>query len=452
LSAAAAAPAAAVSPFFNRRTRAPPLPSPPSGDRVAAGTVNYDGRLAVRATASGGDTAVADVVRLVEAAQARGAPIQRAADAVAGSFTYGVMAAAGATFAFWAGPGARLFPGALARLVPAAAGAPPTAAPLLLGLQLACSVLVVACPCALGLAAPTAVLVGTGAAARRGLLVRGGDVLEAASRVDTVVFDKTGTLTRGRPVVVAARPAVGSGLDAAGLLSLAAAAERGSTHPLAAAVAAAARAARGGDAAAAAAAAEADADDGSFVQEPGSGVAAAVGGRRVAVGSLEWVARQAGEAAGAASAAASAAVLAAAAAAAAEASTGAGAVAPGHILVYVGVGAALAGTLELADELRADAAAAVAALRAAGLRVAMCSGDAPAAAAAVGRAVGLDPATEVFAGVKPAGKAALVRRLQAAGARVAMVGDGVNDAAALAVSGARRAAPASPCLAKQPAG
>ena len=143
---------------------------------MSAGTVNYDGRVEVRATHAGGDTAVADVLRLVEAAQGREAPVQRVADAVAGRFTYGVMAAAAATFCFWAGAGTRLFPGVLAPYAGRAAGA------LLLSLEMACNVLVVACPCALGLAAPTAVLVGTGAGARRGLLIRGGDLLEVRGR------------------------------------------------------------------------------------------------------------------------------------------------------------------------------------------------------------------------------------------------------------------------------
>jgi Cu2+-exporting ATPase len=200
--------------------RARITPRPTTGSKVTAGTLNCDGSLLVAAQASGQDTVIADVVRLVEAAQARTAPIQRLADSVAGRFAYGVMALSAATFAFWSTAGARLFPQVVAAAgaagssgaaaagacccppaagaaaaaaaagaaagggaAAAAAAALPTAAAVLLGLQLACNVLVVACPCALGLATPTAVLVGTAAGARKGLLVRGGDILEATSQV-----------------------------------------------------------------------------------------------------------------------------------------------------------------------------------------------------------------------------------------------------------------------------
>ncbi|EFN57825.1 hypothetical protein CHLNCDRAFT_21268 [Chlorella variabilis] len=396
-----------------------PLPvTKAQGDKVTAGTVNYDGQISVRAVHSGGDTAVADIVRLVEAAQSRTAPVQRFADVVAGKFTYGVMAAAAATFLFWAGIGTRVFPQA--------------AATALLSLQMACNVLVVACPCALGLAAPTAVLVGTSAGARRGLLIRGGDILEAASHVDTVVFDKTGTLTVGKPTVVEVRPlhvAAGSKPQAKGrhgsppaddpalLLALAAAVERGSTHPIAKAIAkAAAQAAQAGSGSGHGSNGSGSAhvtsngsggayvaEDGSFVQEPGSGVTATVAGRRVAVGAREW----------------------AAAAEAAAASR------PGHILVYVGIDGRLAAAVEIADELRPDAASTVQRLQRLGVRVVMLSGDQPATAHAMAQAVGIKP-QDVYAGVKPAGKAALVQQLQGQGRRVAMVGDGVNDAAALA--------------------
>lgn len=164
---------------------------------MTAGTLNCDGSLLVSAEASGQDTVIADIVRLVESAQARTAPIQRLADTVAGKFAYGVMGISAATFAFWSTIGAKAFPGVLTPAAAAAgaccppvagaaaagAGVVPAAAAVLLGLQLACNVIVVACPCALGLATPTAVLVGTAAGARKGLLVRGGDILEATSQV-----------------------------------------------------------------------------------------------------------------------------------------------------------------------------------------------------------------------------------------------------------------------------
>ncbi|KAL4434160.1 hypothetical protein ABPG75_000601 [Micractinium tetrahymenae] len=452
-----------------------PLPvTKAQGDKVTAGTVNYDGQISVRAVHSGGDTAVADIVRMVESAQSRTAPVQRFADVVAGKFTYGVMGIAAAAFAFWAGAGTRIFPQVLAPY--AAAASSKAAATALLALQMACNVLVIACPCALGLAAPTAVLVGTSAGARRGLLIRGGDILEAASRVDTVVFDKTGTLTAGKPAVVEVRPlpaaAAAAGQapgDPAELLLLAAAVERGSTHPLAkaitAAAAAAADAAGGGSSNGSGSGGTAGAyvaEEGSFVQEPGSGVTASVGGRRVSVGTLEWVTRPAHEQAAGAAAAADAApgvlcsldeqeAFEAAAAsgsnngssngssgnrsepsrAAAVAAAAVAASRPGHILVHVGIDGELAGTIEIADELRPDAANTVAQLQRMGIQAVMLSGDQPATAHAMAEAVGID-AHHVYAGVKPAGKAALVQQLQAQGRRVAMVGDGVNDAAALA--------------------
>lgn len=240
---------------------------------------------------------MSDIVRLVEAAQARAAPIQRLADVVAGKFTYGVMATAAATFLFWATIGTRAFPNVVTPYLTTAASK--GAASLLLSFQLACNVLVVACPCALGLAAPTAVLVGTGAAARRGLLVRGGDVLESSSKIDTVVFDKTGTLTAGKPVVVDVRIQK----EASGLLklsrddivALAAAVESESTHPLGKAVVAEAVATRGGGIGMDSPVPGGEvAKEGSFLQEPGSGVVATVGSHRVSVGSLEWVHRQIG--------------------------------------------------------------------------------------------------------------------------------------------------------------
>jgi Cu+-exporting ATPase len=420
-----------------------PLPvTKTQGDRVTAGTVNYDGHLVIKATASGGDTAVADVIRLVEAAQARAAPIQRLADVVAGKFTYGVMGAAAATFLFWAGAGTRMFPQVLTPYLATAASK--SAASLLLSLQLACNVLVVACPCALGLAAPTAVLVGTGAGARRGLLIRGGDVLESASQVDTVVFDKTGTLTSGKPIVVNVQPNTTNNNNSSGsdgkkvgifsveeLLALAGAVEVASTHPIGKAIIKAASKNN-------ASTAPLVAVQGSFTQEPGSGVVATVEGHRVAVGSLEWVESQVtqhahqeevytnGNGNGNGSTNSS------------NSSTTSNTIpnstvptTPGHILVHVSIDSHIAGTIEIADELRPDASAVIAALLKAGIKPLMLSGDQAATAQAVAAAVGL-PLENVFAGVKPAGKAAVVEKLQSEGRRVAMVGDGVNDAAALA--------------------
>eukprot|EP00899_Mesostigma_viride_P014711 jgi/Mesvir1/23240/Mv09242-RA.2 len=363
------------------------------GDEVTAGSTNVNGELQVQVLRGGSDRLMANVVKMVEEAQARTAPVQRFADEMSGKFCYGVMAVAALTFTFWRTSGHAMLVktlaakgGALAATAKAAAqcctpagtqlpGVLPsgwTASPLLLGLQMACNVLVVACPCALGLATPTAVLVGTSLGAKRGLLVRGGDVLERAASVDTVVFDKTGTLTLGKPRVVrvaVAPPPQGQGGAGstwsggeADLLALAEAVERSSNHPLARAVTSAAEAAGRAGALAPL--------DGSFVEVAGCGASAMVDGHKVAVGNLDWLTRQ-GDAAGALPPHASDAAV-----------------------VYVSVDGAVRGMLEVADELRQEAASTVARLQRLGLRTIMLSGDKDAVAQAVAARVGI-PAQNV---------------------------------------------------------
>jgi len=427
-----------------------PLPATKApGARVSAGTSNCEGSLLVRAARVGAATTIADVVAAVEAAQGRAPSIQRAADAVAGRFAAGVLCVSGATALFWGGGlGARLVPGAIAKVAPpsvaaalargsgVALGGVPAAAALL-GLQMACNVLVVACPCAVGLASPTAVLVGTAAGARRGLLVRGGDVLEAAAGVDTVILDKTGTLTVGVPTVarVVLVGGGGGGGGAGGkrkggrrpaslapgeVLALAAAVEAHSAHPVAKAVVQAASSSP-------APTSSYTSDPASITQEAGSGVAGVVGGRAVRVGNWEWVGRGAGVHQGLPPP-----DLLEAAGEAAPASPSTSPPRP-RALAYVSVDGTLVAAFAIEDELRPDAAATVAALVAAGVRPLLVSGDAPGAVAAVAAAVGIPP-SDAAASIKPRGKAAIVTRLQATGHRVAMVGDGVNDAAALAAA------------------
>ncbi|KAF8061329.1 PAA2 [Scenedesmus sp. PABB004] len=389
-----------------------------AGAGVAGGTVVYEGPLTIRATATGAESTLAGIGRLVAAAQAREAPVQRVADAVAGKFCYGVMAASAATFGFWQLLGTQLFPAALT-----ASGSPSA---LLLSIRLAVDVLVVACPCALGLATPTAVLVGSSLGATRGLLMRGGDVLERVAGITGVVFDKTGTLTEGRlrlaglALAPGAADAVAAALDGGGgggagaggdgealLLRVAAAVEANTRHPLAAALAAEA-AARGLKLPAA----------NEARTEPGSGVAAVIGGQPVLVGRPEWVLGQLPEAQRAA--------------AAQLAPPGEPGGARGT-QVLVAVGPRLLGGLSFRDALRPDAARTVAALQGMGLRVFLLSGDDDATVQAVAAAAGIAPG-DAFGSNSPQDKLAVITRLQAEGMRLAMVGDGVNDAPALAAA------------------
>lgn len=389
-------------------------------DPVTAGTLNQSGAIAIQATRIGGNTTLAQIIRLVEDAQTRKAPVQRLADWVAGYFTYGVMAIATLTFLFWYLLGLRLWPEILteAHAIGRMAGMheallAPNPSPLLLSLKLAIAVLVIACPCALGLATPTALLVGTGIGAEQGVIIRGGDVLERVQQLDTVVLDKTGTLSHGQPVVTDCLPLANwdtplpnASPPADDLLQLAASVEAGTQHPLAIALLQAA--------------AQHDlrclpAQD--FVTEPGLGIAAQVDIRTrtvpVAVGTVTWLAQQG---------------MAVDDATTTQATTLAQA---GKTVVLVGVAGELAGLIAVADRLRADAASTVAALQNLGLGVWLLTGDRAETAQAVGRTLQI-PAAQILADVKPGEKAAAIARLQAAGRTVAMVGDGINDAPALA--------------------
>ena len=346
------------------------------GTEVFAGTMNGTGRLVFRASKVGRDTALQQIVQVVERAQGTKAPIARLADVVSGVFTAVVLLVALATFATW--------------FVLA-----PEETRLTMAVLNAVAVLVIACPCALGLATPAALMVGMGRGAQLGVLVKSAAALEGASRIDTVVLDKTGTLTRGRPEVT--RVLAAQGFTEEEVLSLAAAAESGSEHPLARAVVSAAST-RGLTTGAAE----------SFNATPGLGVEASVSGRTVLVGSRKLL-----DTKGVAGAAVLEKEL----------------VADGQTPVLVAVDGRLAGALGLADTAREEAAESVQVLHRMGLHVVMLTGDHEAPAARVARALGID---QVFAGVLPSGKAQVVRTLKAEGRRVAMVGDGINDAPALA--------------------
>jgi heavy metal translocating P-type ATPase len=353
------------------------------GDTVAGATVNRQGVLTVRATAVGADTALARIVRLVAEAQGSKAPVQRLADRVAGVFVPVVMVIALATFGAWA----LIF------------GRP------LVGLMAAIAVLIVACPCALGLATPMAIMVGTGRGAALGVLIKGGEVLERAKGIDTVVFDKTGTLTVGEMSLTDVVPAEGSPVDEAELLRWAAAAEAGSEHPVGRAVVAGARLRQ-----VVAEPAE-PLEAGAFEAVAGLGVRAEVGGRTVVVGQRRFLAD-------------SGLVVPPDVEAAADRLE-----AEGRTVVVAGWDGQAHGVLAVADTLRDGAEAAIAELTAMGVEVAMITGDNARTAAAVASRVGIG---RVLAGVLPAGKVDEIARLQAEGRVVAMVGDGVNDAPALA--------------------
>ena len=350
-----------------------------AGDAVIGGTVARSGGLLIRADKVGRDTLLSRIVQLVAQAQRSRAPIQRTADRVSGWFVPAVLLAALAAFAVWmvVGPEPRFAYAVIA----------------------AVSVLIIACPCALGLATPMSIMVGVGRGAGAGVLIRDAEALERLETVDTIVLDKTGTLTSGRPAVTGVAAAEGFSEDE--VLALAAAVERASEHPLAQAIVAAA--------------AERDLDlveaEG-FDAPAGRGVSATVGGRAVLVGSARFMGER-GVDAGALRAEADAFR------------------ARGATVVLVAVEGRLAGALGVADEVRPDSAAVVKALKVAGLRVVMLTGDNEATARAIAGPLGID---EVEADVLPDGKAAAVERLKREGRVVAMAGDGVNDAPALALA------------------
>jgi Cu+-exporting ATPase len=349
------------------------------GDRVIGGTVNQNGVMTVEATAVGRQTVLARMARMVEEAQGSKAPVQRLVDQVAAIFVPVVIVIAALTIAGWGllGGGDE---------------------PWLAGMVAAVAVLVIACPCALGLATPTAIMVGTGIGAERGILIKNAAVLEATKRLDVIVLDKTGTLTEGRPQVIETIPT--GGLTQEQLLTIAAAAERGSEHPLSRAVVDAA--VEGGYDVPAAS---------SFTAVTGRGVIAEVGGKRIIAGNSDLLGTEG---------------VPLAAAATDEA---AWLESLGRTVIYVAVDGSVEGLIGIADEVKRTAARAIETLGRLGLRVVMMTGDNEAAAARVAQAVGI---TEYRARATPADKLALVRELQANGLRVAMAGDGVNDAPALA--------------------
>ncbi|MGX5695158.1 heavy metal translocating P-type ATPase [Agromyces soli] len=345
------------------------------GAGVTAATIVHGGRLVIEASRVGRDTRLAQIARLVEDAQLGKSKAQRLADRISAVFVPIVIGIALVTGIVWLATGS----------------------PVELAVTAAVSVLVIACPCALGLATPMAILVGTGRGASRGILITGPEALDRSAAVDTVLLDKTGTLTAGRMRLLATAPA--PGIDASTALGVAAALEHGSEHPIAAAVVEGARAAGAPVP-----------EVSGFRAHSGLGVTGEIEGRPAAVGRPAFLA-------------------------------GAGYVLPDplrerieaseHTAVAVGWDGEVRAVLEIGDSVREGSAAAVRKLKAQGLAVALVTGDAERPARRVAAELGID---EVHAGTSPEGKLAIVRELQAAGRRVAMVGDGVNDAAALAAA------------------
>jgi Cu+-exporting ATPase len=347
------------------------------GDRVTGGTVNTTGGFVMRAERVGADTLLARIVQMVSEAQRSRAPIQRLADVVAGWFVPAVILVAAVTFVVWALVGPQ--PAMTHAIVNAVA------------------VLIIACPCALGLATPVSIMVGTGRGAQAGVLIKNAEALEVMEKVDTLVVDKTGTLTEGKPRLVAVEPA--GGVDESELLRLAASVERGSEHPLAAAIVEGAQRRK-----------IQLAEPRNFRSLTGKGVLGTVDGREVGVGNQKLLDERKVEASGLRERA--------------EALRR-----EGQTVMFAIVDGQAAGLLGVADPIKETTPEAIAQLHEEGIRIVMLTGDNPTTAQAVARKLGID---DVQANVSPDQKGSAVRRLQEEGRRVAMAGDGINDAPALA--------------------
>ncbi|EPS60878.1 hypothetical protein M569_13922, partial [Genlisea aurea] len=381
------------------------------GLSVSAGTVNWDGPLRIEASSTGSNSTISKIVNMIEDAQGREAPIQRLADSIAGHFVYTIMTLSAGTFAFWYYIGTDVFPTVLLNDI-----AGPDGNSLLLSLKLAVDVLVVSCPCALGLATPTAILVGTSLGAKQGLLIRGGDVLERLAGIDCITLDKTGTLTEGRPTVSAV---ASLHHEESEILRIAAAVEKTALHPLAKAIISKAESLN----------LSIPATRRQLV-EPGSGTLAEVEGLLVAVGKSNWVCdcfqrttslsdlkrlelslehHQSLDGLSSSF---------------------------GHsrTIVYVGrEGEGVIGAIAIADELRDDAESTISRLQEKGIRTVILSGDREEAVAAVAKRVGVEKEFAHFS-LTPQQKSSVISRLKESGHRVAMVGDGINDAPSLALA------------------
>lgn len=379
------------------------------GLTVSSGTVNWDGPLRIEATTTGSMSTISKIVRMVEDAQGNEAPIQRLADSVAGPFVYSVMTLSAATFGFWYYIGSNIFPGVLLNDI-----AGPDGNPLLLSMKLAVDVLVVSCPCALGLATPTAILVGTSLGARQGLLIRGGDVLERLAEIDYIALDKTGTLTEGKPSVSAV---ASSHYQESEILQIAAAVERTASHPIAKAIVNKAESlglnvpsTRG------------------QLTEPGFGSLAEVDGSLVAVGAMEWVHKRFQTRASPSGLNDLKNIL------KHQISTEISSSNHSKTVVYVGrEGEGVIGAIAISDTLRQDARSTVNRLQKKGIKTILLSGDREEAVATIATTVGIESGS-INASLTPQQKSGIISNLQSNGHHIAMVGDGINDAPSLALA------------------
>lgn len=377
------------------------------GHSVSAGTVNWDGPLRIEAVKTGAMSTISKIVRMVEEAQAHQAPIQRLADSIAGPFVYSVMTLSAATFAFWYYIGTHIFPDVLLNDI-----AGPDADPLLLSLKLSVDVLVVSCPCALGLATPTAILVGTSMGAKQGLLIRGGNVLERLAGIDVIALDKTGTLTEGKPVVTAI---ASLDYEESEILRLAAAVEKTASHPIAKAILDKAESLNFG----------VPSTSGQLT-EPGFGSLAEVDGSLVAVGRLDWVHERFQKKASTSE------LLDLENRVGCLSSSMATSSKQSKSVVYVGKeGEGIIGAIAISDVLRYDAKSTVSKLQGMGIKSVLVSGDREEAVTSVGEMVGIGT---INAALTPQQKSSIISSLQAEGHSVAMVGDGINDAPSLALA------------------
>ncbi|KAM6541917.1 hypothetical protein CsatB_006364 [Cannabis sativa] len=378
------------------------------GLSVSAGTINWDGPLRIEATSTGTNSTISKIVRMVEDAQGHEAPIQRLADKIAGPFVYSVMTLSAATFAFWYYIGSQAFPDVLLNDI-----AGPDGDPLLLSMKLAVDVLVVSCPCALGLATPTAILVGTSLGARQGLLIRGGDVLERLAGIDYIALDKTGTLTEGKPTVSAV---ASFAYEDSEILQIAAAVEYTASHPIAKAITNQAELLG----------LSIPLTKGQLV-EPGFGTLAEVDGRLVAVGSLEWVRDRFQTKTDISHVMNLEHSI-------HQSSKGVTFSDYSKTVVYVGrEGEGIIGAIAVSDNLRHDAKFTLSKLRQKGIKTLLLSGDREEAVATIAKAVGIDNES-INSSLTPQKKSEIISTLKSGGHRIAMVGDGINDAPSLALA------------------